>query len=699
MLVPCCSTAAGKRALPESRFPPLGRKQVPARFCRRWSGATPSCGGSARPARSRTATDACWFSCSFPNQVPNAGSRRISSSAAMLGCRRGSATGPAPASFWRAKARRAMPSWACGRSRFMASCGRTSPRRSRRSAAASRSSRARCCRSGKAEPPSSSISAGAGRKNSWSRLPSATSAALRRRGSRRPGCRAARSVSGGSSSKGAGRGSKPRIRSRSRFWSAIEIGAGVQAFAHENRRREAPWRSVAGSLALALVLAGCAASGRFDPQVVAALPEPAKQAEASPAAQREHQRILAAYGGTYQDARVEALIAKTVERLVAASERPDLHYSVTLLNSASVNAFALANDNAELASVLAHEMAHVIARHAAIREDQVKQAALVSRVATDVFNDPQMGALALATFSRAQELEADGIGVGISSRAGFDPYGAVRFLNALGRNAELKPQSGSSADPRSLDFLSSHPATPERVKITQANARQYSAPGSGERDRAAYLASIDGLVYGEDPSEGFVRGRRFIHPRLGFTFLAPSGFVLDNTAQAVLGVNQGGGEALRLDVVQVPVEQSLADYLASGWIENIDHGSIESTSINGFPAATAIARGEEWTFRLYALRFGSDVYRFIFASKQQSPEIDRAFRDAVASFRRMTLAEIETARPLRLKIVTVKPGDTPEHLAARMAIPDRALDRFLVLNGLQPGQALKSGEQVKLVVE
>ncbi|TMK06418.1 MAG: Zn-dependent protease, partial [Alphaproteobacteria bacterium] len=363
-------------------------------------------------------------------------------------------------------------------------------------------------------------------------------------------------------------------------------------------------------------------------------------------------------------------------------------------------------DNAELASVLAHEMAHVIARHAAIREDQVKQAALVSRVATDVFNDPQMGALALAkskialaTFSRAQELEADGIGVGISSRAGFDPYAAVRFLNSLGRNAELKPQSGLGADPRSLDFLSSHPATPERVKITQANARQFSAPGSGERDRAAYLASIDGLVYGEDPSEGFVRGRRFIHPRLGFTFLAPSGFVLDNTAQAVLGVNQGGGEALRLDVVQVPVEQSLADYLASGWIENIDHGSIESTSINGFPAATAIARGEEWTFRLYALRFGSDVYRFILASKQQSPEIDRAFRDAVGSFRRMTLAEIEAARPLRLKIATVKPGDTPEHLAARMATTDRALDRFLVLNGLQPGQALKPGEQVKLVVE
>ena len=494
----------------------------------------------------------------------------------------------------------------------------------------------------------------------------------------------------------------------------------MEAFAQKTRRRRAQWRAAAGPLALTLVLAGCAASGRFDPQVVAAVSEPSKQAEANPAAQREHQRILAAYGGTYQDARVETLIGKTVERLVAASERPDLHYRVTLLNSASVNAFALpnghlyatrglvalANDNAELASVLAHEMAHVIARHAAIREDQVKQAALVSRVATDVFNDPQMGALALAkskialaTFSRAQELEADGIGVGISSRASFDPYGAVRFLSSLGRNAELKPQSNLGADPRYLDFLSSHPATPERVKITQANARQYSAPGSGERERAAYLASIDGLVFGEDPSEGFVRGRRFVHPRLGFTFLAPTGFVLDNTAQAVLGVNQGGGEALRLDVVQVSAEQSLADYLTSGWIENIDRGSIESTNINGFPAATAIAKGEEWTFRLYALRFGRDVYRFIFASRQQSPEIDRAFRDAVGSFRRMTLAEIEAARPLRLKVVTVRPGDTAEHLAARTATTDRVLERFLVLNGLQPGQALKPGEQVKLVVE
>ena len=113
-----------------------------------------------------------------------------------------------------------------------------------------------------------------------------------------------------------------------------------------------------------------------------------------------------------------------------------------------------------------------------------------------------------------------------------------------------------------------------------------------------------------------MRGRRFLHPKLGFTFTAPEGFALDNTAQAVLGVKDGGGQALRLDVVRVPAEQTLGDYLTSGWIENIDAKSIdEDLTLNGFPAATATAKGDQWAFRLYVVRFGSEVYRFIFAAK------------------------------------------------------------------------------------
>ncbi|MGL4558899.1 MAG: LysM peptidoglycan-binding domain-containing protein, partial [Afipia sp.] len=213
------------------------------------------------------------------------------------------------------------------------------------------------------------------------------------------------------------------------------------------------------------------------------------------------------------------------------------------------------------------------------------------------------------------------------------------------------------------------------------------------------LAAIDNLVYGEDPSEGFVRGRRFLHPKLGFTFQVPDGFVLENTAQAVVGVREGGTQAMRFDVVRVPSEQTLGDYLNSGWMENVDKASTEDVTINGFPSATATASGDQWQFRIYALRFGSDVYRFIFAAKKKTPEGDRSFRDTVNSFRRLTLAEIQAARPLRIKVVTVQPGDTIESLAARMQGVDRPVDRFRVLNGFDSRSTVKPRERVKIVVD
>jgi len=470
--------------------------------------------------------------------------------------------------------------------------------------------------------------------------------------------------------------------------------------------------------AMAVALAGCTSTS--DNRLISLpVPQASSQAEPDPATQREHARILASYGGEHDNARMHAMIEKTVERLVAASERPDLKYQVIILNSPSINAFslpngrlyitrgliALANDKAELASVLSHEMGHVIARHAAIREEQARQVAIISHVVSDVLSDPQVGALALAkseltlaAFSRAQEFEADGIGIGISARAGFDPYGASRFLTDMQRNADLKAAAGG-ADPRGLDFLSSHPATPDRVKNALANARQFSGPGPGERDRGEYLGNLVGLVYGEDPSEGFARGRHFLHPKLSFSFVAPPGFSLDNTAQAVLGLKEGGGEALRFDVVAVPAEQSFPDYLKSGWMENVDPASVEEFSVNGFPAATATAGGGNWSFRLFAVRFGSEVYRFIFAAKARTTQVDLAFRESIMTFRRMTLKESQQVRSLRLKIVTVGANDTVEKLARRMATSDHSLERFRTLNGLGPHDSLKPGDKVKIVVE
>ena len=436
---------------------------------------------------------------------------------------------------------------------------------------------------------------------------------------------------------------------------------------------------------------------------------------------REHPRIVASYGGVYDDPKLQAMITKTVDRLVAASDRPDQTYKVTILNSGAVNAFALptgqlyvtrglialACDTSELSSVLSHEMAHVLAHHAAIREEQARQAA-VTHVVTDIGNNgPDMTALALAkskltlaSFSRQQEFEADSIGVGISARAHFDPYGASRFLTAMERNAELK--AGNAVDdPRTQDFLSSHPATPERIKSAEASAKQFAATDRGEResDREDYLAAIDNIVYGDDPSEGFVRGHRFLHPKLGFTFTAPDNFTLDNTAQAVIGVRDGGTQAMRFDVVRIPTDQSLGDYLNSGWMENVDKSSTEDLTINGFPAASATAHTDDWQFKVYALRFGADVYRFIFATKQKTTESERNARETVNSFRRLTPQETQAAQPLHIKIITVQPGDTVESLSHRMAGVDRPEARFRVLNGLDDHAQVKVRDRVKIVVD
>ena len=494
---------------------------------------------------------------------------------------------------------------------------------------------------------------------------------------------------------------------------------GRQALAHHHG---AGRFAAAAVLCLAFGLGACTDMGRFQVSGNEKSPPTIKPTRPSPetsATDREHQRILASYGGAYNDPKLQALITKAVDRLVAASDRPDFSYRVTILNSGAVNAFALptgqlyvtrgllalASDTSELSSVLSHEMAHVLAKHASIREEQAKRAALVNNMVGEVDSgDANMQALALAktkltmaSFSRAQEFEADAIGVALAAKANFDPYGAARFLSAMERNAALK--TSHTADPRSQDFLSSHPATPERVENAETSAKQYAASGSHERERNAYLSAIDNLVYGEDPSEGFVRGRRFLHPKLGFTFVAPEGYTLDNTAQAVFGVTENGEQALRLDVVRVPAEQWLSDYLTSRWFENIKKSTDEKTNSGGYPAATATASSDQWQFRIYALRIGGDVYRFIFAAKDKTGDAEKSFRETVNSFRRLTLNEIQSARPLRLKVVSVKPGDTAESMSRRMQGVDRPLERFRIINGLDQRGALRPNDRVKIVVD
>jgi predicted Zn-dependent protease len=461
------------------------------------------------------------------------------------------------------------------------------------------------------------------------------------------------------------------------------------------------------------LLAGCTAGGG-GPEV-ALPPETPRVAGIERPVDRDHARLVEAFGGEVRAPAAQALLTDITARLVAVSERPDEAYRVTILNSPVVNAFALpsgriyvtrgllalANDTAEIAAVLSHEIAHVTLRHAGARTELEARSNLITQVTAKVLNRPgeaevgrERSRLTLASFSRSQELEADQAGVKVLSRAGFDPYGAPRFLTALGR-------SGGGSDPNRptlTDMLATHPTTNERIAQALLAARRIGAPGLGEGDRARYMSAIEGLPFGEDPADGVVRGRRFVHGRLGVAFEAPEGFALENTSRAVIGAPADGSRRLLFDAVETEEGGSLEEVLRTTWTDSIETGSITSTNVNGLPAATVSSRGDEWSFRLAAVRIGGTTFRLILAARSLNAETERLFQRTLASVRRVSADEAREVQPLRMTAATARAGDTVETLSARMAT-DRPLDRFLLLNGLERGAALQPGERYKIVVE
>lgn len=435
----------------------------------------------------------------------------------------------------------------------------------------------------------------------------------------------------------------------------------------------------------------------------------------------EHKRMVAVFGGEYRDPAVSKYLDGILAKLNDTGELEGKTYKITILDTPIVNAFALpsgdlfitrgllalANDGSEVAAVMAHEIAHVTEKHAFLRDEQAKRAAVISRVAHLVQNKErgdqveQLGKLSIAGFSRLQELQADERGIRTIAKAGYDPYGASRFLAALGRSSALRAsligQNASAAKP---DFLATHPSTPERIAAAVRIARSFGAPDIGSRDRETYLSAIDGMMFGDDPAGGTIRGRVFMQPKLGFAFTAPEDFVLESSTQAVLGVKDGGIEALRLDSVAVPDTQNLEAYVRSGWIDGLIDSSIEKVTVGGMPAVIATARAGEWNFRVAAIRFDDDkVYRLIFATHGLDPAAERVLRTSIDSFRRLGPDEAGKVKPLRIGLVTAKAGDTSATVSGRMVTPDKPLETFELLNGLEGDTTLKPGERYKLVVE
>ena len=438
----------------------------------------------------------------------------------------------------------------------------------------------------------------------------------------------------------------------------------------------------------------------------------------------EHPKMVKQFGGVYDDPKIGGYVASIGGRLASHSERADLKFRFTVLNSPVVNAFALpggyvyisrgllalANSEAELASVLGHEIGHVTARHSAQRYNKSVMLGLGSAILGAAVGNRSVGQMAemgsaiyLKSHSRDQEHQADELGIRYLARTGYSTLDSVTFLRSLQAESSLaRTIAGKQGKDPSASIFSTHPRTAERVQRTAAETALANPNAPNLRSRL--LDKIDGMIYGDDPSQGLIRGRIFFHPDLGFTFSVPKGFRLINSPRAVLA-EDGKGARIVFDSDGKSWSGNLSGYLIRKWGKKLRLQNVEPIRINGMQAATGAARvkGKEGPLdlRLIAIRFDQKtIARFLFVSPVARPaQLDEDFRRTTFRFRRLGKDERNEIKPLRIKVITVGSRDTVESLAARMPFDDFKVARFRVLNGLGQNDRLKTGQRAKTVSE
>jgi predicted Zn-dependent protease len=479
----------------------------------------------------------------------------------------------------------------------------------------------------------------------------------------------------------------------------------------------------------ALGLTGC--SYATSPATGRQFLSPVSEKQEAQIGAEEHPKILAEFGGRYDEKpNINAYVSQVGQAVARNAERKDVTYTFTVLNSDEINAFALpggyvyvtrglvalANNEAELAGVLGHEIGHVNARHTAERMGQQQTASILSTLgvaAATILGGDTAGQLAtgvaqqgsaiyLGQYSQSQEFEADSLGVRYIAKTGYDPQAMATFLDSLDQDTHLEAKE--AGNPEAADAYSmtqSHPRTPDRVQRAIAEANVPVANPATNRDR--FLGQIDGMIWGSDPREGVIKGATFIHPGLRFAFDAPKGMKLANAPSEVIG--QGGNAVLVFDLADPAPSGALADYITSGWQKGAKIQNVQSFQVNGMEAATGLAQATiddtPVAVRLVAIRKSAqEVYRFLYATPPGNfAAADKTFMASAQSFREISAQDAAAYKPKRIQVVAVQPGDTVTSLARRMQTDEAQADWFRVLNHLPANAGLQAGQKVKLIVD
>lgn len=493
-------------------------------------------------------------------------------------------------------------------------------------------------------------------------------------------------------------------------------------------------RPLAFSLALtASLLAGCGTTvvnpvtGQTERTV---MDEPMEIAEGKKA----HGEILKSYGA-YPDARLQAYVNEVGQKLARNSHRGQLSWTFTVLDSPDVNAFALPGgyvyitrgilaymeSEADMAGVIGHEIGHVTARHGAQRATRQQTAGLGVLAATvlgailesktglqggtEMFGQVAQGVAAgyVAHYSREQELQADALGAEYLARNRYDPGNMVDVIGVLysqERYAADQARARGEQASQGESWLASHPSNEQRLR----EIRQHAAAHAGEYGddgRERFLKMIEGMRFGESPSQGLTRGRHFYHPDLDIAITAPTGWRIVNADDSLTLMAPDRGAALRLMAVPPQAGGNHDDIIRQ--LLKSPQGRITRGQINGLPATHFEGQATGQDGRPQRLDFTVVTgprqanYLLLYLAADAGA-LQRHFNQLMAAektFRALTDEDRQAARPWQLRVTPMPRGGFAE--LQRQAVVSEA--QLRLLNGVYDGgQVPAAGRPVKTVV-
>ena len=482
-------------------------------------------------------------------------------------------------------------------------------------------------------------------------------------------------------------------------------------------------RLLLSGAAAMLLFDGCATNpvtGKKEVMLVSEGQELAMGAQSDPA--------VTAQMGLYPDKKIQNFINEKGKKMGAVSHRPTLTYQFRVVDSPVINAFAIPggyvyftrgimahfNNEAQFAGVLGHEIGHITARHSAKQQTNsiIGQVGLMGAMIASPrlaqFGEQAMQGMQLLflKFSRDDESQADGLGVEYSSKIGYDASQMADFFQTLAREQEAK---GGQAVP---DFLSTHPNPADRFNVVHQEADAWKAKNGNPKtlavNRDQYLRLIDGLVYGEDPKQGFVENGVFYHPDLKFRFPIPTGWKSQNSPSQFQMADPAGKALLLL----LPAPGATPEEAVQAIAKQMSLQATEEprrTTINGFPALVFVAdqvqqdpqSGQQATgVRVlgHVIQDGKSLYAFLGVSAPADfPAYAPQFSGVAEGFQRLTDRDKLGRQPERIRIRKLALRSNLQQALKTAGIPEKRYEELAILNGMALNEQVNAGSLIKVV--